>query len=393
MPRLNLPTTPAFLRVPASRSAALRGPFAAAACALVLACGGEPAKTGAPAGQSAPTDAPAPKKKASRPAPSPAVLLDAAAKYFAPLPARAESGSNPTTKEKIDLGRVLYYDSRLSKGQDVSCNSCHKLDAFGVDNDPTSKGHKGQRGERNSPTVYNAAAHFVQFWDGRAATVEDQAQMPITNPVEMAMTDAAYVLRTVKSIPGYVEMFNKAFPGEADPITMTNIGKAIGSFERGLMTPAPFDDFLGGKMTALDGDALRGLELFIEFNCTSCHTGPTVGGTMYQKLGSVKAYETKDEGRYKITKDEKDKYVFKVPGLRNVTKTAPYLHDGSAATLDDVLNVMATYQIPKGSLTDEERTYLKAFLASLEGKMVDATYITVPDLPVAGPDTPKPDLN
>lgn len=389
----NLPTTPAILRVPASRSSALRGPFAAAACALVLACGGGGDTSGAAAGHDGKAATPAPAKKKSRPAPSPAQLLDAAAKYFSPLPARAESGSNPTTKEKIDLGRILYYDSRLSKGQDVSCNSCHKLDAFGVDNEATSKGHKGQRGERNSPTVYNAAAHFAQFWDGRAATVEDQAQMPITNPVEMAMADAAYVIRTVKSIPGYVEMFNKAFPGEPDPITMTNIGKAIGSFERGLMTPAPFDDFLAGKMTALDGDALRGLELFIEFNCISCHTGPTVGGTMYQKIGSVKTYETKDEGRFKITKDEKDKFVFKVPGLRNVTKTAPYMHDGSAATLDDVLNIMATYQIPKGSLTDEERTLLKAFLTSLEGKLVDPTYITVPDLPVAGPDTPKPDLN
>jgi cytochrome c peroxidase len=334
-----------------------------------------------------------PQEEVRAPRPPPAQLLDAAAKYFSPLPARSESASNPTTPEKIALGRQLYFDSRLSKGQDVSCNTCHLLDKFGVDNEPTSKGHKGQRGERNSPTVYNAATHFAQFWDGRAATVEDQAQMPITNPVEMAMTDANYVLRTVKSIPGYVEAFARTFPGEPDPINMVNIGKAIGSFERGLMTPAPFDEFLAGKMTALDGDALRGLELFIEFNCISCHTGPTVGGTMYQKLGSVKTYETKDEGRFKITKDEKDKYVFKVPGLRNVTKTAPYLHDGSATTLDDVLNIMATYQIPKGSLTDEERTYLKAFLASLEGKIADPTYIAVPTLPPAGPDTPKPDLN
>lgn len=392
MPRTNLPTIPAFLRALASRPLAVRGPLAAAACALALACGGgEPGTSaGAPATQGGKTDAP--KKKTARPAPSPAQLLDAAAKYFAPLPARAESAANPTTPEKIALGRQLYYDSRLSKGQDVSCNTCHLLDKFGVDGEPTSKGHKGQRGERNSPTVYNAATHFAQFWDGRAATVEDQAQMPIVNPVEMAMADAPYVLRTLKSIPAYVESFKNTFPGEADPITMVNIGKAIGSFERGLMTPAPFDEFLAGKMTALDGDALRGLELFIEFNCISCHTGPTVGGTMYQKLGSVKNYETKDEGRFKITKDEKDKYVFKVPGLRNVTKTAPYLHDGSATTLDDVLNIMATYQIPKGSLNDEERTYLKAFLASLEGK-IDPAYIKVPELPVAGPDTPKPDLN
>lgn len=392
MPRPILPITTAILRAPAFSIAPLRLAFAAsAALALVPACGGGEAGTAGAAPHGGKAEAP--KKKTARPAPSPAQLLDAAAKYFSPLPARSESKDNPTTPEKIALGRTLYFDSRLSKGQDVSCNSCHLLDKFGVDGDPTSKGHKGQRGERNSPTVYNAAAHFAQFWDGRAATVEDQAQLPIVNPVEMAMTDPAYVLRTVKSIPGYVESFKAAFPGEADPITMVNIGKAIGSFERGLMTPGPFDEFLGGKMTALDGDALRGLELFIELNCVSCHTGPTLGGTMYQKLGSVKNYETKDEGRFKITKDEKDKYVFKVPSLRNITKTAPYLHDGSAATLDDALNVMATYQIPKGSLTDEERNYLTAFLTSLEGKLADPTYIAVPELPPAGPDTPKPDLN
>ena len=368
--------------------------FAAVAALPLLGCGGDKAgqpaqgNAGATAGPVA--AAPPAKKKASRPMPSAATVLDAAKKYFSPLPARAESASNPTTPEKIALGRQLYYDPRLSKGQDVSCNTCHLLDKFGVDNELTSKGHKGQRGERNSPTVYNAATHFAQFWDGRAATVEDKAQMPIVNPVEMAMADAGYVLRTVKSVPGYVEAFKAVFPGDADPITMENLGKAIGSFERGLMTPAPFDEFLGGKMTALGGDALRGLELFIELNCISCHTGPSVGGTMYQKLGSVKTYETKDEGRFKITKNPEDKFVFKVPGLRNVTKTAPYLHDGSSATLDDVLNVMATYQLAKGTLTDDERKYLTAFLESLEGK-IDPAYIAKPELPPNGPETPGPD--
>ena len=147
--------------------------------------------------------------------------------------------------------------------------------------------------------------------------------MPITNPVEMAMPDPGFVVRTLKSIPGYVDAFKAAFPGDADPVTMENLGRAVGSFERGLMTPGPFDEFLAGKMTALSGDALRGLELFIEFNCISCHTGPAIGGTMYQKLGSVKSYETKDEGRFKITKNPDDKFVFKVPSLRNITKTAP----------------------------------------------------------------------
>ena len=361
------------------------------AATLPLACsGGDAPAANANKSAAAPEAAKPATKKPSRPAPSAAQVLDAAKKYFSPLPARAESAANPTTPEKIALGRQLYYDTRLSKGHDVSCNSCHLLDKFGVDNELTSKGHKGQRGERNSPTVYNAATHFAQFWDGRAATVEDQAQMPITNPVEMAMPDPGFVVRSLKSIPAYVDAFKAAFPGDADPVTMENLGRAIGSFERGLMTPGPFDEFLAGKMTALSGDALRGLELFIEFNCISCHTGPAIGGTMYQKLGSVKSYETKDEGRFKITKNPEDKFVFKVPTLRNITKTAPYLHDGSAATLDDVLNVMATYQLAKGSLDDDERKYLTAFLTSLEGT-IDPAYIAKPDLPPSGPETPAPD--
>ncbi|HEY0132442.1 MAG TPA: cytochrome-c peroxidase, partial [Nannocystis sp.] len=199
-----------------SRARSLTLPLALA-CLPLLACGGEkPESQGvdpAKAAEMAKNAVPA-KKKPSRPVPSAAQVLDAAKKYFAPLPARAESASNPTTPEKIALGRQLYYDPRLSKGQEVSCNTCHLLDKFGVDNELTSKGHKGQRGERNSPTVYNAAVHISQFWDGRAATVEDQAQMPITNPVEMAMADPAYVLRTIKSVPGYVEAFKTAFPGD-----------------------------------------------------------------------------------------------------------------------------------------------------------------------------------
>ncbi len=362
----------------------------ALACLPLLACGGDKPTSSAEATQPAKAVNP-PKKKSSRPVPSAAQVLDASKKYFAPLPVRAESAANPTTPEKIALGRQLYYDPRLSKGQDVSCNTCHLLDKFGVDSELTSKGHKGQRGERNSPTVYNAATHFAQFWDGRAATVEDQAQMPIVNPVEMAMADAPYVLRTLKSIPGYVEAFKTVFPGEPDPINMENLGRAIGSFERGLMTPGPFDEFLGGKMTALGTDALRGLELFIELNCVSCHTGPAVGGTMYQKLGAVKAYQTKDEGRFKITKNPDDKFVFKVPSLRLITKTAPYLHDGSAATLDDALTVMATYQLAKGSLDSEEREYLKAFLESLDGQITDPTYIAKPEPFPNGPDTPGAD--
>ncbi|WP_434420727.1 cytochrome-c peroxidase [Nannocystis pusilla] len=279
----------------------------------------------------------APKKKASRPVPSAAQLLETAKKYFAPLPAAADSPNNPITLEKVALGRILYYDTRLSKNHDLSCNSCHKLDDYGVDHEATSPGHKKQRGERNTPTVYNAAFHIAQFWDGRATDVEDQALKPVTNPVEMALADEAACVNSVKSVPGYADLFKAAFPADPDPCNPRNISLAIGAFERGLVTPAPFDDFLNGNMTALNSDALRGLELFIELNCVSCHTGPTLGGTMYQKLGAVKPYEAKDVGRFKITNKPEDKHVFKVPGLRNVAKTAPYLHDGSAKELGDAL--------------------------------------------------------
>lgn len=358
---------------------------------LVAACGEDSAKKPGPVKTAeTKTEGKTEAKKKARPVPSAAQLLETAKKYFAPLPARAESPANPITPEKVALGRQLYYDTRLSKNQDLSCNSCHKLDNFGVDNEPTSPGHKGQRGERNSPTVYNAATHFAQFWDGRAATIEEQATKPISNPVEMALADDAALARVVKSIPAYADAFKAAFPGEADPVTAATIGQAIGAFERGLITPAPFDEFLAGNMTALNSDALRGLELFIELNCVSCHTGPNLGGTMYQKLGSVKPYTTADEGRFKITGKPEDKFVFKVPGLRNVTKTAPYLHDGSAKTLDDALAVMAEYQLAKGKLDEDELTYIKAFLESLTGK-VDQAYIAKPELPPSGPDTPKPD--
>ena len=354
------------------------------AAALTAACGKDEDKPAAPK-PAAPKAAP---KKAS--GPSAIQVLEAAKKYFGPLPARADSPTNPATPEKIALGRALFFDARLSKNHDVSCNSCHKLDNFGVDGEKTSPGHKGQRGERNSPTVYNAATHFVQFWDGRAADVEEQALGPILNPVEMAMPSEDAVLKVLRSIPGYKDMFAAAFPGEADPITYKNVGQAIGAFERGLITPAPFDDFLAGNMTALSPEALRGLQYFIDVGCTNCHTGPSVGGTMYQKLGTVKPYVTADEGRFKITGNEADKFSFKVPGLRNVAKTAPYLHDGEAATLDDAINVMVEYQVAKGSITDDERRDLKAFLDSLTGK-VDPEYTRAPTLPESGPDTPKAD--
>ncbi|MEQ1570203.1 MAG: cytochrome c peroxidase [Myxococcota bacterium] len=340
---------------------------------LVFACAETP-----------PPPPPAP-EPAAAPAPPPAPKHAA---LFAPLPADMFGGT-PASKELVDLGRMLYYDTRMSKGQDISCNSCHLLDKYGVDNLPTSPGHKGQLGGRNSPTSYNAALQFVQFWDGRAATVEEQAKGPVLNPVEMAMPDDAAVMAVLKSIPGYEAPFKAAFPAEPDPFTYDNVAKAIGAFERGLVTKnSKFDKYLAGDAAALSADEAAGLDLYVTTGCTACHGGALLGGSMYQKLGVVKPYETADNGRMDVTKNEADKLMFKVPQLRNITKTAPYYHDGSVATLEEAVKTMADYQLGK-QLTDDEVKKIVAFLDTLTGEL-PTEYVAAPALPESGPKTPKP---
>lgn len=310
---------------------------------------------------------------------------------FGPLPAVMESPSNPITEEKVALGRMLYYDTRLSKGQDLSCNSCHRLDRYGVDNEATSPGHKGQRGARNSPTVYNAAGHFVQFWDGRAADVEAQAKGPVLNPVEMAMPGEKHVITVLTSIPEYVEAFKKAFPGEKSPVTYDNMAKAIGAFERKLVTPSRWDRFLQGDPAVLTDEEKTGFNLFVDVGCHTCHAGPYVGGATYHKLGVVKPMpEVKDLGRFEVTKQEGDKLMFKVPGLRNIEKTGPYYHDGSVATLEEAVRLMAEHQLGK-TLKDAEVASIVAWLKTLTGE-IPAEYIRPPELPKSTARTPKPDL-
>ena len=306
---------------------------------------------------------------------------------FQPIMEAAENPANPLTDAKIDLGRMLYYDTRLSKNRTVSCNSCHDLASFGDDGLATSKGIDAQLGGRSAPTVYNAAIHIAQFWDGRAADVEAQAVGPILNPIEMGMPDEAYVLRVLKSIPGYVEAFAKAFPEDPESVTYANVGKAIGAFERKLMTPSKFDDFLKGDEKALTDAEKHGLNLFVTTGCTVCHNGMGVGGHLYQKLGLVKEWPTKDLGRFAATKNEADKYFFKVPSLRNITETAPYLHDGSIASLEEMVAKMAEYQLGR-TISAEDTKAIVTFLGSLKGR-VDENFIKKPELPADGPDTPK----
>ncbi len=329
-------------------------------------------------------------------------LLEEARKYFKPLPKVADSKHNPVTPEKVELGKMLYYDPRLSKSGMISCNTCHNLATYGVDNLPTSIGHRWAIGPRNAPTTLNAAIHIAQFWDGRAKDVEEQAKGPILNPIEMAMDSPEEVVKRIKSIPGYVELFKKAFPNEKDPITYDNIAKAIAAFERTLMTPSRFDEFLRGNVNALTKKEKEGLKLFIEIGCASCHNGMGVGGHMFAKFGITKPYweATKDYvtldkptipvdiGRFAVTQKEEDMYVFKVPSLRNVTRTYPYFHDGSVWDLRDAVQIMAQVQLGR-KLTEDELDKIIAFLKSLEGE-IPKHALEVPTLPPSTPQTPKP---
>ncbi len=319
--------------------------------------------------------------------------IDAAKlQLFEPLPEAMPSKTNLITDEKVALGRMLYYETRLSRSQQISCNSCHVLKAYGVDGQPTSDGHKGQKGNRNSPTVYNAAGHFVQFWDGRAADVEEQAKGPVMNPAEMAMKSEKETVAVLKSIPEYVNAFKKAFPEDKDPISYDNMAKAIGAFERKLVTPARWDKFLRGDQTALTPEEKAGFNAYIATGCQTCHVGAYLGGNLFQKLGVAKPWpDESDPGRSNVTKSEADRLVFKVPSLRNVAKTGPYYHNGQVATLEEAVSKMAEYQLGK-TLPPAEVKSITTYLNSLTGEL-PVDYIKEPPLPKSTDKTPKPDLS
>jgi cytochrome c peroxidase len=287
---------------------------------------------------------------------------------------------NPQTAPKIALGKKLFFDPRLSKDGTVSCNSCHNVMAGGDDNRRTSLGVGAKAGGRNSPTVWNSAFLSVQFWDGRAATLEDQAKGPLTNPIEMGMESHAAVISRVKQIPGYVEDFKKVFGG-ADSMSMDNLAKAIASYERTLITPgSAFDRYLQGNKKAISAKAEKGYKLVLETGCVSCHMGPNfagpalpVGTGFYQKFPVFPASEfvekyhlTQDPGRMEHTKKEEDRALWRVPTWRNVAATAPYFHNGSVATLEEAVRVMASTQLNK-TLKDDEVDSIVAFLETLTG--------------------------
>ena len=298
---------------------------------------------------------------------------------FGSMPRVMESPDNPLTDAKIILGRILYYEPRMSVSEDISCNSCHILDEFGVDGMATSPGHDGTFGVRNSPTVYNAALHISQFWDGREPTVEAQAKGPMLNPVEHGMTSGEAIEEVLRGIPEYRPLFEAAFPGEEEPITFDNVALAIGAFERKLVTHSNWDIWLMGDGDALTEQERRGVDAFIEIGCTTCHVGPNLGGSMYQKMGLVEPYPTEDKGRSEVTGNAADEYFFKVPALRIIAETGPYLHDGSLESLEEVLRIMARYELGK-TLTDQQVADMMVFMKVLTGEL-PAEYIAEPALP------------
>lgn len=289
----------------------------------------------------------------------------------------ANKEGNEYSAEKVALGEMLFNETALSGDNKVSCATCHSMDKGGTDNLEVSIGVDSLPSLRNAPTVINAALHFRQFWDGRMADVEEQAGGPILSPIEMGMASEEAVEAKIKAIAKYPELFKKAFPNEKDPITFENIRKAIASFERTLIMPSRFDKFLAGDITALNNEEKKGLHLMTIFSCTSCHNTNLLGGDSYQSFGNANdinywdythskadANGEYDTGRYKETGKEKDKYVFKVPSLRNVEMTFPYFHDGSVATLSEAIKVMGKVQ-QDVDLTDEDLVAIEAFLKTL----------------------------
>lgn len=316
-----------------------------------------------------------------------------ARELFKPIPINApELPGNPATLDKILLGAMLYFDPRISATHSISCASCHNVGLGGADNSPMSAGFHGTRGARNSPTVFNSVFNFAQFWDGRAIDLEEQAGGPMVNPVEMA-SPKQHIVEQLNALPQYRTAFARAFPNDANPVSLVNAQRAIAVFEATLITPnAPFDRFLRGDVKAIDANQKGGLSLFIEKGCSSCHSGINLGGTMYAKFGVVAPPDAKDrpvgdKGRGAITGKASDDYFFKVPTLRNIALTAPYFHTGSEQDLAKVVNIMAKTQLGQ-SFTPAETAQVVAFLNSLTG---DQPKIVHPQLPASDAKSPPPD--
>src|SRR5665647_237779 len=286
---------------------------------------------------------------------------------------------------KADLGKQLFFDGRLSRSGILSCAICHNLAQAGVDNLQYSVGDRWKLDDINTPTVYNSSLNFVQFWNGRASDLQAQAGGPIGNPVEMGGFTHVIVTDVLKTIPGYVTEFNEAY-GTND-ISFDEVTGAIAEFEKTLKTPnGRFDHWLRGDKNAIDAQELAGYRLFKSIGCSACHNGEGVGGNSFQKLGVLAPYKTNNpaEGRYDVTKKDKDRMTFKVPMLRNVALTYPYFHDGAARTLRDAVETMGRIQLGR-KLTPKENGEIVAFLKTLTGEFPS---IVLPQLPAGSDATP-----
>jgi cytochrome c peroxidase len=319
-------------------------------------------------------------------------LSDEARQLFKPVPYSVPAvKDNPITREKIELGKMLYFDPRLSASGLISCNTCHNVGMGGDDNLPTSVGHGWAKGPRNAPTVFNAVFNVAQFWDGRAEDLKAQAKGPVQAGVEMNNTPAN-VEAVLRSIPEYVQRFQVAFPGESDPVTFDNMAKAIEAFEATLLTPASrFDQFLEGNVNALTAQEKKGLRLFIDKGCAGCHAGVNVGGQGYYPFGVVKKpgaeiLPPEDKGRFAVTKTAGEEYVFRAAPLRNIALTAPYFHSGEVWDLKQAVAIMGSSQIGL-KLTDDETQSIAAFLYTLTGEQPRIEY---PILPAETWATPRP---
>lgn len=323
-----------------------------------------------------------------------ALFLQSLAYGFEALPDKPPvPANNSMTPEKIELGKMLFFDPRLSKTGTVSCNSCHNVMGAGDDNRAVSVGIDGKKGGRSSPTVWNSAFLSVQFWDGRAKSLEEQAKGPIENPVEMGATHAMVVERIAK-IPEYQQMFKKAF-GKKAKVDIDSVAKAIATYERTLITPnSPFDRYVKGDKKALTEEQIKGMEKFREVGCVACHNGPNFAGPVlpegtgfYMKFPTIsgsdyeKKYDlTTDLGRFDVTKNEADKNMWRVPTLRNIALTAPYFHNGKAKSLEEAVRVMAKTQVNK-ELSNKEVKQIVAFLNSLTGEFPTQTMPRIPSTP------------
>ncbi len=340
--------------------------FLATASLFVLCATAPGAAIAAPAGKDAPSTAALIVRSADAvmPAKNEQVLLRQARALFGRLPDTMPGAENDTT-DQIELGRRLFFENALSVNQTQSCNTCHRVDGIhgGADAYPTSTGATGKLGGRNSPGVLNAGFQVAQFWDGRAETLADQAKGPVLNPVEMALPDEATAMKQLAAA-GYEPLFSKAFPADATPFTFDNMARAIAAFERTLVSPSRFDLYLGGESGALAPLEKQGLALYVKSGCVRCHNTETLGGMLYQQLGSAHPFATKDTGREQVTRLAEDKYVFKVPILRNVMLTGPYFHEGNVATIAEATDLMGWHQLDR-KFTNQEIDLMVRFMASL----------------------------